>query len=76
MIYNVRKHTSTGRKRRKDELVASYYQNYMVKCNRCGHTFLMSYKEDKKLCTNCGFYYYKDKKLEFIERLNNARKNI
>ena len=76
--FEVRKYTSSGRKRAKDELKASYYSKYMVKC-KCGHTFLMFDKEPKKLCTNCGTYYYKDKKLEFKnklkEKLRNARKD-
>lgn len=78
MIYGVRERTSSGRKRSKEEIKASYYQNYMVKC-KCGHTFLMFSFEPKKLCSNCGMYFYKDKKLEFKEKLKeklrNARKN-
>lgn len=75
MIYGVRKRTSSGRKRSKEEIKASYYQHYMVRC-KCGHTFLMFDTEPKKLCSNCGNYYYKDKRLEFKEKLRNARKNI
>lgn len=75
MIYGVRERTSSGRKRSKEEIKASYYQNWIVKC-KCGHTFLMAKNEPKKLCKLCGNYYYKDKKLEFKEKLRNARKNI
>lgn len=75
MIYeSVRKYTSSGRKKRKEELIASYYANYKVKC-KCGHTFLMSNKEQKKLCNHCGHYYYKDKKLEFMEKIKYELRN-
>lgn len=70
-----RKVSVSGRPYTKEELKARNYSNYMVKC-KCGHTFLMDAKEKKKLCTHCGHYFYKDKKLEFMERLNYARKNI
>lgn len=73
MIYGVRKRTSSGRKRTKDELKSSYYQNYMVKC-KCGHTFLMRENKPKKLCKLCGNYYYKDKNLEFKEKLKQLLK--
>lgn len=75
MIFDNRKYNSSGRKLTKDELDARQYSKYKVKC-KCGHTFLMDAKEKKKLCTHCGHYFYKDKKLEFMERLNYARKNI
>lgn len=76
MIYEVRKRTSSGRKRSKEEIKASYYQNWVVKC-KCGHTFLMMRNENKRLCSVCGKYYYKDKKLEFREKLKEElrRKN-
>lgn len=73
MIYGVRERTSSGRKRSKEELKASYYQNYMVRCS-CSHTFLMGNNEDKKLCTRCGKYYYKNKQLEFKEKLKQLLK--
>ena len=73
--YGIRKYSSSGRKRTKEEIKASYYQNWVVKC-KCGHTFLMTSKEPKKLCTQCGEYYYKDKKLEFREKLNRELRRI
>ena len=36
---------------------------------KCGHTLFMPYGVDRKLCDWCGYYFYKDKKYEFKERL-------
>ena len=47
MIYGVRKTTSTGRKRRKEEIIDSYYQNFKVKCP-CSHTIFIPYGVDKE----------------------------
>ena len=35
---------------------------------KCGHKVTI-FKEKKKLCTWCGRYVYKDKKMEFKDRL-------
>ena len=43
-------------------------QQFRVKCE-CGHTTLLINK-DKKICTHCGRYIFKNKKDEFIYRLN------
>lgn len=43
---------------------------------KCGHRVLIPYWEDKQLCSWCNHYVYKDKKLEFKEKLKYARKNI
>lgn len=68
MIYEVRTTTSTGRKRKKDEIKDSYYQNFIIKC-KCSHTMLMPYNVDKKICSHCGNYVYRNKKLEFKDKL-------
>ena len=44
---------------------------YKVYC-KCGHSMVfypMEHKE-KKLCSWCGHYVYKDKKVEFNDKLN------
>ena len=38
-------------------------------CCECGHRVVIPYWRDKGLCTWCHNYVYKDKKLEFKERL-------
>lgn len=39
-----------------------------VKCN-CGHTIDFKSNKNKILCSWCGNYVYKNKKIEFIEKL-------
>ena len=34
------------------------------KCKHCGHTLLLGNSE-KKICTNCGYYVYRNSKIEF-----------
>lgn len=48
---------------------------YKVYC-KCGHGtvfYPMEHKE-KKICSWCGYYVYKDKQTEFINRLNRLLK--
>lgn len=56
------------------ELLHDKLQNNRYKCN-CGHTIYITNNKDKVLCRWCGKYVYRNKKLEFMERLENARKN-
>ena len=42
-----------------------------IKCS-CGHSMLMN--KGKVLCTWCGKYVYKDKKLEFQDKLKASLK--
>lgn len=41
--------------------------NDRVKCSHCGHSELMFH--DKCICTWCGHYVYKNKKIEFKEKM-------
>lgn len=68
-------YSATGRRKTKTEIMDSYYAQFKVKC-RCGHSVLISPVNNKKLCTHCGNYVYRDKKEEFMEKLEYARKNI
>lgn len=65
---DVRKYTSSGRKRTKQEIIDSYYSNYKVKC-KCSHSVFMPYGTDKAICNHCGNYVYKNKQIEFKEKL-------
>lgn len=38
-----------------------------VKCKRCGHT--QTIFGNKDICNSCGYYIYRNKKLEFMEQL-------
>ena len=46
------------------------YDKVKYRCS-CGHRVIIPYWRDKGLCTWCHNYVYKDKKLEFKERLQN-----
>ena len=70
---NVRTHTDRGRKKTKDEIVSSYYQEFMYKCS-CSHTQLIPYNKDKVICSHCGKWIYKDKKAEFKDKMNKFMK--
>lgn len=60
--------SSSGRKRTEEEIIASYYSNYKVKC-KCGHTMVITNSVEKKICSYCGNYVYRNKKLEFKDKL-------
>ena len=70
----VMKYTTTGRRKTKAELQDAYYAQFRYKCPHCGTNVYIG-KEDKRLCRTCHNYVWKDKKVEFKERLENARKN-
>lgn len=42
------------------------------KCKHCGHTMLLGNSE-KKICNNCGYYVYKNNKIEFKHKLQSQR---
>lgn len=44
---------------------------YLIYCNRCGHSLVFyPFKHiNKKICSYCGYYVYKNNKIEFKERL-------
>lgn len=41
------------------------------KCKHCGHTMLLGNSE-KKICNNCGYYVYRNSKLEFKDKMKQA----
>ncbi len=40
-----------------------------IKCNHCGRKAIIPVWVDKQLCSWCGYYIYRNKKLEFIENM-------
>ena len=50
-----------------------------IKC-KCGHVLELPHKVDKSICTWCGNYVFKNKKIEFEyrmkERFNNEKQRI
>ena len=64
----IRTHTDSGRRKTKDEMISSYYRQYMYRC-RCSHTQLIPNQLDRVICSHCGNYVYRNKKLEFKDKL-------
>lgn len=40
-----------------------------IKCNHCGRKAIIPVWVDKQLCSWCGYYIYRNKKLEFLETM-------
>ena len=40
-----------------------------IKCNHCGRKAISPVWVDKQLCSWCGYYIYRNKKLEFLENM-------
>lgn len=67
----ISKYSSTGRKKTRDEMIDTYLAQYKIKC-KCGHSILM--KNNKIICSYCGNYVYKNKKIEFMDKLKGELK--
>lgn len=50
---------------------ASEYDKVKVRCS-CGHRVVIPYWEEKQLCGWCKHYVYKNKKIEFKEKMKDA----
>ena len=69
----IRTHNNRGRRKTKDEMISEYYSEFMYRCE-CSHTQLIPNQIDKVICTHCGKWIYRDKKLEFKDRMKNLLK--
>lgn len=58
----------------KEQKIANCLSQYKVTC-KCGHVLVITPKKDKVLCNYCGHYVYRNKLIEFKEKLEYARKN-
>lgn len=45
-----------------------------IVCKNCGHTMNISASRDKRICTHCGKYVFREEKEEFKYRLSNCYK--
>lgn len=48
------------------------YTAESIKCKNCGH--IMFFESDRKLCTFCGCWVYKNEKIEFKYKFNQISK--
>lgn len=69
----IRTHTDSGRRKTKDEMISSYYRQYMYRC-RCSHTQLIPNQIDRVICSHCGNWIYKDKRVEFKDKIKSLLK--
>lgn len=62
---------------KEDTKLASEQSKYKKYCKYCGHTIsFYAFESDKKLCSWCKRYNYRDKKVEFKELLNKKKKEV
>lgn len=55
------------------ERQADEYDKVKIRC-KCGHRVIVPMWVDKKICSWCGHYVYRNKQLEFKEKLKEKRK--
>lgn len=58
-----------------DKNLMNALANFKVKC-KCGHSIIFTSNREKFICSYCGRYVYKNKKIEFKERLLKEKRNI
>jgi len=56
-----------------DKKLMNVLANFKVKC-KCGHTMVFVTNREKIICTYCGRYIYKNKKLEFKDKILKERR--
>lgn len=62
-------------KNKKDLLRLKKITQQSIKCKHCGHTILPG--RERGICTHCGYWYYKNEKIEFkYKLLENIKKEV
>lgn len=51
------------KKKKLDEKMFYFFTSSSIKCKYCGHTIFP--KHERELCTHCGYWNYRNKKIEF-----------
>ena len=57
---------------KKDKVRLDFYTKNSVKCEHCGHTVFLG-SQKYKICSWCGYYVFKNKKIEFNFRLGKKK---
>ena len=57
---------------KKGKVRLDFYTENSVKCKHCGHTVFLG-KLKFKICSWCGYYVFKNKKIEFNFRLGDRK---
>lgn len=56
------------------ENMTKEYDKCKIKCSRCGHKTIIPVWVDKLPCNWCGYYIYRNKQLEFKEKVKQLMK--
>jgi hypothetical protein len=56
------------------DLMTEEYDKVKYRCS-CGHRVIIPHWKDKALCSWCHHYVYKDKQIEFKEKMKEKLKN-
>ena len=59
---------------REDTQLMNVLATFKIKC-KCGHVMVFVTNREKIICTHCGRYIYRNKKLEFKDKLLKERRN-
>ncbi len=57
-----------------DKKLMDVLSNFRVKC-KCGNTIVFVSNREKIICKRCSRYVYRNKKLEFKDKLERERRN-
>ena len=58
-----------------DKNLMNAIAGFRVKC-KCGHSTFFVTNREKIICHNCGEYIYKNKKIEFKEKLLKEKRKL
>lgn len=58
------------RKLSKEQRLANYLTQCRYYCSNCGHSVIIPAFVEKNCCDHCGTYIFKNKKDEFMYKLN------
>lgn len=59
---------------REDRNLMNALDCFRVKC-KCGHSIIFTSNREKFICNHCGRYVYKNKKIEFKDKILRERRN-
>ena len=56
--------------------ITEEYNKLKIQCKHCGHKMVLPVWVDKRPCSWCGYYVYRNKKLEFKENMKKLMKVV
>lgn len=52
------------------------YNKVKIKCKHCGHKVIIPVWVDRQVCSWCGYYVYRNKKMEFKDNIKKLMKEM